>query len=101
MTRSVYRLTLMYSAKKNIRQLWRRFRRRDMDVEFFLELGIAMEQLQRIPTRCGDPLRNYRHAKIVEYRMITKQLLILYGVHKQSKSVFIRDIVENPLKPSV
>jgi hypothetical protein len=79
-------------------------------IERAIELGVgdqvvdALTEITRrlvmSPRSWGDPLRNFRHAKTVEYRGQYEKFRCIYSVHDRVPIVFMTELVPlegNPL----
>lgn len=62
-------------------------------------IAFIVNRMINDPRRWGDPIRNLRHAQMVEYHGRHNDLLAIYSVHDRVPIVFLFQLVPLPDHP--
>ncbi len=67
--------------------------------EYMADLQRMNHRLTYSPSKFGDPLKTFSHAKLRLHRALTEFLVVEYGIHRSRRIVFIRNISRRPDRP--
>ena len=66
---------------------------RGIGPEVQLAVATIFNQLINDPRKWGDPIRNYRHAQLIEYHGRHGGFLAAYAVHERVPIVFLNQLI--------
>jgi hypothetical protein len=86
-----YRVELLHTARARIKQCGEQAIRLGIVREYAATLRTIIENLSLAPLNWGDPIRDYKSAKLHLYRRVFGQILTEYAVHEKERIVYIKE----------
>ena len=96
-----YYVDLLYTARTRIKRCGVAAIRLGIAREYAATLRAIIENPSLTPLNWGDPIRDYKGAKLHLYRRVFGQILTEYAVHEKARIVYIRDckpVLGHPLE---